>query len=101
MVKVGARSAQLSAKSAATTRSNMDRIQIYTIPNCIWCDKAKALLTELNIPFEAIMLETPEQREKLKLQSGQKTAPVVYINGKLVGGFSDLELFMETFNGSK
>lgn len=75
----------------------MNRIQIYTIPNCIWCDKAKALLTELNIPFESIMLETPEQRESLKLQSGQKTAPVVYINGKLLGGFSDLELLYGDF----
>lgn len=67
-------------------------VLIYTLPNntCPFCIKAKEFLADKNIPFDEVILETKEQRTAIKEKSGMKTAPVIYVDGSLVGGYDDM-----------
>lgn len=71
-------------------------IKIYSKDGCMWCTKAKELLTKKNITFEEINLSkvTPEEyaieKNKLFENTGQKTFPYIFIDDKFVGGFNEL-----------
>ena len=69
------------------------KIQIYSKPNCIYCNKAKALVKGLKLEYEELMLGkdflTPEE---LYEAVGKKvrTMPQIKIDGELVGGYNQL-----------
>lgn len=70
----------------------MSKVIIYTTNYCPYCTNAKNLFKNLNIPFEEISLDNePELRTKLsKENNGWRTVPMIFINGKFVGGFDDV-----------
>lgn len=57
--------------------------------------KACKLLTELNIDFKYLeygsYLGDWRRRGALKMWSGWQTFPMIFINGQLIGGYSDLQ----------
>lgn len=62
---------------------------IYTKPGCIYCDKAKDLLDDMDIPFT----EQPIVDYKyLYLGSAEAhcTAPQIFLDGEHVGGYTEL-----------
>ncbi len=67
-------------------------IKIYTTSYCGYCTQAKALLKREDLPFEEINLDNdPELRQKLSAENGgYRTVPMIFINGKFVGGYSEL-----------
>ena len=71
-------------------------IKIYSKDGCMWCTKAKELLTKKNITFEEINLSkvTPDEytieKNKLIENTGQKTFPYIFIDDKFIGGFNEL-----------
>jgi len=76
----------------------MSRVKIYSTGTCPICDKAKNLLTKWSIPYEEFRID--ENRDALKemfeLTNGARTVPQITIDGKWVGGFSELtELHMD------
>lgn len=76
----------------------MARIKIYSTGTCPICDKTKVLLKKWNIPY--IEARVDQDRAQLKEMSaitdGARTVPQITIDGKWIGGFSDLtELHME------
>ena len=67
-------------------------IQIYSSNWCSYCNAAKNLLNELNLDFEEINIEEKNiSRDKLKELSGECTVPQICINGKFIGGYTELQ----------
>ena len=66
-------------------------IQLYTTGYCPFCIRAKELLTRKGIAFEEINLDgKPDELNALKDRTGQRTVPQIFINGNLIGGFTEL-----------
>ena len=84
-------------------------ITIYSKPNCIFCDKAKAMVKRLGLSYKEKMFgkdfNTPEELYKA-VGKQVRTMPQIQIDGKLIGGYNQLvEHFMEkgdvNFKGEK
>jgi glutathione-dependent peroxiredoxin len=57
---------------------------------CPFCAKAKAMLEERNIPYEAIYVGDTVSTRALLAATGALTVPQVFIGGKLIGGSEQL-----------
>lgn len=65
-------------------------ITVYGKQNCPSCSKAKALLEQMGVQYEYVdVFDSPDAMELL-VESGLKTVPQVYQDGKLIGGFEAL-----------
>jgi glutaredoxin 3 len=76
----------------------MARVKIYSTGACPYCQKAKALLQKWNVPFEEVRIDTDRGRlaEFARVTNGARTVPQVLIDGKCIGGFTELtELHMD------
>ena len=70
----------------------MAKVQIYSKQQCPYCVRAKGLLTKKGVPFEEIDVETDEAtRNWLVETTGQRTVPQVFVDGRPLGGFSDID----------
>jgi glutaredoxin 3 len=68
------------------------KVTIYSKTYCPYCDRAKALFKAKNVSYEEIKVDdTPEEYVKLKERTGLMTVPQIFINDKLIGGFTDLK----------
>ena len=78
--------------------------EIYTKTTCPWCDKAKEVLNELNIPYQEFILspgydeDKPQANQRyvsradlLERMPGAKTVPQIWIDGEHIGGCTDLQ----------
>ncbi len=77
----------------------MPKVKIYSTGTCPICDKTKNLLTKWGIPYtEArVDLKRDELKEMLSVTDGVRTVPQILIDGKWIGGFTELtELHMES-----
>lgn len=76
----------------------MARIVVYSTGICPYCVRAKHLLTKLGIAFEEVRidLDPSRRREFLEVTNGARTVPQIVIDGRCIGGYSELsELHME------
>lgn len=76
----------------------MARVRIYSTGICPLCQKAKALLQKWNVPFEEVRIDTDRGRlaEFARVTNGARTVPQILIDGKCIGGFTELtELHMD------
>lgn len=72
-------------------------LTVYSKNHCPFCDQAKALLKNKNIPYTEVKIdETPEAREFI-VTEGHRTVPQIYKDGKLFveGGFNGLRKLTE------
>jgi len=73
-------------------------IQIYSKPNCVFCDKAKALVKNLGMTYEEKVFgkdfTTPEELYEA-VGKQVRTMPQIKIDGELIGGYNQL---VEYFN---
>ena len=66
-------------------------ITIYTTDYCPFCHQAKHLLRQKKATFIEIDVGArPDLRSFLRSASGQTTVPQIFINGRSVGGFTDI-----------
>lgn len=69
----------------------MAKVEIYTTSYCPYCVAAKELLRKKGVAYTEIdVADDPDKRRWLTQVSGQKTVPQVFIDGKSMGGFSDI-----------
>jgi len=69
----------------------MARIQMYTTAWCGFCVRAKALLEQRRLPYEEIRVDDdPEFRAHLLELTGGWTVPQILIDGRPIGGYSEL-----------
>ena len=70
---------------------------VYGTPRCSWCDRVSKMLGENEIEVEKI--DVSESKENLKLMKSvagktTTTVPQVIIDGKFVGGYTEVERFI-------
>jgi len=69
----------------------MAKVTIYSKTYCPYCVRAKKLLENKGVPFEEIMVDSdPKLFADLKQKTGMMTVPQIFINEKLVGGYTEL-----------
>jgi len=76
----------------------MARVKVYSTASCPFCDKAKQLLSKWSIPYEEVRIDTGQDglREFTEATNGARTVPQIIIDGKCIGGFTELtELHMD------
>ena len=67
------------------------QIRIFTRNNCSYCFAAKRLLVKRGIDYEEISLSGDiAAEEEMRGLTGQTAVPQILINGKSVGGFTEL-----------
>jgi glutaredoxin 3 len=70
----------------------MARIQIYTKSVCPYCVRAQALLDRKGVCYEEIDAEDdPALRTWLVEATGQRTVPQIFVDGRSLGGFTDVD----------
>jgi glutaredoxin len=74
---------------------------LYTKDDCPWCDKAKALLTTLELPVCEFNVADEVNKERLKSR-GLRTVPQIWFNvlgaapePEYIGGFEKLEAWVK------
>ena len=68
--------------------------------NCPYCDQAKALLTQRGIEFEERKIGDGYTREELlEAVPNARTVPQIFLNNQLIGGFTELQKYIEETAG--
>jgi glutaredoxin 3 len=76
---------------------------VWSKDQCPYCDQAKALLTQQGVPFEERKIGDGYTREELlEAVPTARTVPQIIINGKSIGGFTELRKYIDEtgFNGT-
>jgi len=75
----------------------MRLITVYTTEPCSFCARVKGLLSSRGVEFEEVNLsKDPAGRVELVQRTGMMTFPQVVVDGKLVGGFKEVQTAAET-----
>eukprot|EP01066_Platyproteum_vivax_P009531 Platyproteum_vivax@DN4201_c0_g1_i1.p1 len=70
-------------------------VTIFTKRGCPFCAKAKEMLSAKSWPYEEIVLGENATVRSLRAVCASTTVPQVYIDGKLIGGSTELEQFLK------
>lgn len=67
-------------------------VEIYTWSSCPFCLRAKALLTQKNIPFTEYAIDGDEaaRDEMAERANGKRSMPQIFINDNSIGGCDEL-----------
>ena len=81
----------------------MKSVEIYTLDYCPYCQKAKIFLDGKNVKYKEYSCDDNEEKMRLDLKekynlSGLATFPQIIIDGKNIGGYSDL---IEKYNSKE
>ena len=72
--------------------SRVATVEIYTKGFCSFCSRAKRLLDSKRIKYieHAIDMDPAGRQEMIQRAGGRTTVPQIFIDGKHIGGCSDL-----------
>ena len=76
----------------------MSRVTIYSTTSCPICVKAKNMFSKWHIDYSEVLIDTDDGTLETFREAthGARTVPQILIDGKLIGGFSELtELHMD------
>ncbi len=67
-------------------------ITIYSKLNCVYCNKAKALIKKLGLEYEEKKLESFDSPQAMLEDIGKnvRQMPQIKIDGELIGGYNQL-----------
>jgi len=83
----------------------MNKYLVYGRMNCVWCDKAKDLLEryEYRMEYRNIDLDNQFKTELKDFFDNNpdlpKTVPQVFLDGKHIGGYNELAMYIESTSG--
>lgn len=69
-------------------------VAMITKPGCPYCASAKQLLKSRGIAFEEIVLGKDATSVSVKAISGNSTVPQVFFDGQNIGGYEELEAYL-------
>lgn len=72
-----------------------NKIVVFSKPGCPYCAKAKTFLDKLNLPFSEVVINPAEsnyeyKRDRLFEFYNHRSYPIIVIDNKLLGGYSEL-----------
>lgn len=69
-----------------------NKVKVYTITPCPYCEAAKNLLKMRGIAFDAEMISRDDdaRRDELYQRSKMKTFPQIFHGDRLIGGYDEL-----------
>jgi glutathione-dependent peroxiredoxin len=68
-----------------------DQVAILTREGCGFCARAKLLLKELGYDYAEVSLGNANRSRIVGAITGQGTVPQIFVNGKHIGGFDELQ----------
>ena len=69
---------------------------VWSKDNCPYCDQAKALLTQRGIKYEERKIGDGYSREELlEAVPNARTVPQIFLDGNLIGGFTELKKHLQ------
>ena len=70
---------------------------VWSKNGCMFCEWAKELLAEKGIAYEERNISQGEwtREQLLEAAPGTKTVPQIFLNGKYVGGFTELKAHLK------
>ncbi len=70
----------------------MAKVEIYTKTFCGFCVRARHLLQAKGVEFEEYVIDSggPKREEMIQRAKGRTTVPQIFIDGRHVGGCTDL-----------
>jgi glutaredoxin-related protein len=69
---------------------------VWSKEQCPYCDQAKALLKSKGIEFEEKKIGSDYTKEQLlEAVPTARTVPQIFIDERLIGGFTDLQKYMQ------
>ena len=70
----------------------MAKIKVYSKNPCPYCVAAKNFLEDKGVAFDIVDLTGKmDEMMKIKSQTGWSTFPIIMINEKLIGGYTDMK----------
>jgi len=74
----------------------MSEITVYSTEPCSFCARVKGILEARGVKFTEINLaKDPQGRVELVSKTGMMTFPQVLVDGKLLGGFAEVQAAVE------
>ncbi len=70
----------------------MADVEIYTMPFCPYCHRAKNLLKQKGVDYTEydVMMASGKRAEMRERAGGRNTVPQIFIDGRHIGGSDDL-----------
>jgi glutaredoxin 3 len=66
-------------------------VTVFSTATCGWCRRAEDLLNRQHIPFETVDITGDrEARAELIARANWRTVPVIFIEGRPIGGYEEL-----------
>ena len=75
-------------------RKSLGPVLMLARHGCSFCARAKALLAERGIAYEAVHLGDELTMQGIKAASGTAKVPQIFVDGKLIGGFEQMAEFL-------
>lgn len=71
-------------------------ITVYSKVGCVYCDKTKDFLNELDVPYTIHVLDSNnaeyiEQRDELFNRYNHRSFPLILIGDAFIGGYTELQ----------
>ena len=70
-------------------------VKVYTKSRCIYCDRAKDLLDNMGVKYEAILLDDNEERLDFYEEHSVTTMPQIFVGEKRIGGYQELVKYVK------
>ena len=70
---------------------------VFSTTKCVWCDRVESMLKDASIEVDKIdITESQDNFKQMKAQAGKgvNTVPQVVIDDKFVGGYTEVERFI-------
>lgn len=71
------------------------QVKIFTTPWCGYCMAALRFLRQKGVEFEQVEADDAKTRRWLREVTGRSTVPQIFIDGKSVGGYTDIRALDE------
>ena len=72
-------------------------VTVFSTTTCGWCRRAEELLSRHGIPFETVdVTSNREARAALAERANWRTVPVIFVEGRPIGGYRELADLVNT-----
>ena len=70
--------------------TNIQKVEIFILPDCPWSSRAVRMLRTLQIPHEIKVVENDDDFNSLHKRSNYSSFPQIFIDEEFIGGYSEL-----------